>query len=64
MVTRQDPNVSKQSFIRDLDQENPLIPSDYGYNIAFGLLKLGGNPDPTYGQFTVNTVSFFYVNDG
>ncbi len=39
LVTRDDPNVSKQSFMRDLDQEQPLIPSDYGFNLAFGFQK-------------------------
>ena len=57
LVTRDNPNVSKQSFMRDLDVENPLLPADYGYNLAFGL----PNPmDPSFGLYVVNTVSFDY----
>ncbi len=46
--------------MRDLDEEPPLIPADYGYNIAFGLPK---PLDPTYGRYVVNTVIFSYVTD-
>ena len=38
-VTKQDPNLSKQSFTRDLDIEGPLYPKDFGFNIAFGLKR-------------------------
>ena len=54
MVTRDNPNVSKQSFMRDLDAEDALIPADYGYNMAFGLPKL---MDPSFGRYLVNTVT-------
>lgn len=45
-VTRSDPSLSKQSFMRDLDSEGPLIPSKFGFNIGFGLKR---DIDPTYG---------------
>ncbi len=57
LVTRDDPNVSKQSFMRDLDAEDPLLPADYGYNLAFGLPK---PMDPSFGRYLVNTVTFEY----
>jgi hypothetical protein len=61
LVTRDDPNVSKQSFMRDLDVEDPLLPADYGYNLAFGLPK---PMDPSFGLYVVNTVSFdYYTNE-
>ena len=57
LVTRNDPNVSKQSYMRDLDGADPLLPADYGYNLAFGLPK---PIDPSYGRYLVNTVTFSY----
>ena len=57
LVTRDDPNVSKQSFVRDLDAEDPLLPADYGYNLAFGLAK---PMDFSFGKYIVNTVTFDY----
>ena len=55
LVTRDDPNVSKQSFMRDLDAEDPLLPVDYGYNLAFGLAK---PMDSSFGKYIVNSVTF------
>ena len=49
-INRLDPNLSKQSFMRDLDSEGPLLPSKYGFNIGFGLKR---DIDPTYGRFIV-----------
>ena len=57
LVTRDDPSVSKQSFMRDLDAEDPLLPADYGYNLAFGLAK---PMDLSFGKYIVNTVTFEY----
>jgi hypothetical protein len=55
LATKSDPEVSKQSFMRDLDASPPLKPGDYGFNIAFGI----GKPlDMSYGKFIVSTVSF------
>ena len=53
-VTKQDPNVSKQVFTRDLDHEGPLYPKDYGFNLAFGLKR---PIDPKYGRFVVFKVT-------
>ncbi len=54
MLKKFEPSVSKQSFKRDLDQEPSMIPSEYGFNIAFGFLSMEGDLDPTYGQFVAN----------
>ena len=53
-VNKQDPSLSKQSFMRDLDSEGPMLPSKYGFNIGFGLKR---EIDPRYGSFNVNKVS-------
>jgi hypothetical protein len=45
--------------MRDLDSEKPLIPSEFGFNLGFGLKR---DIDPTYGQFMVQKVSQNYVN--
>lgn len=45
--------------MRDLDYEKPLVPSDFGFNIGFGLKR---DIDPTYGKFMVLKVSQNYVN--
>lgn len=60
-VTRDGPELSKQSFTRDLDHEEALVPRDYGFNIAFGLKR---PIDPNYGQFLVYKVTqqYSYVN--
>ena len=58
-INRSDPNLSKQSFMRDLDSEEPLIPSRFGFNIGFGLRR---DIDPTYGKFIALKVSQNYVN--
>jgi hypothetical protein len=52
-LNKEDPSVSKQSFMRNLDGERPLSPNYYGFEIAFGL---GGNVelDPSIGYFSVN----------
>ena len=34
---KNDPNVSKQGFMRNLDSEDPINPKDYGFDFAFGL---------------------------
>jgi hypothetical protein len=43
--------------MRDLDAEDPLLPADYGYNLAFGLAK---PMDLSFGKYIVNTVTFDY----
>ena len=45
-VTRDGPELSKQSFTRDLDHEEALLPNNFGFNIAFGLKR---PIDPDYG---------------
>lgn len=56
-VNKDDPSVSKQSFMRNLDQEGPLAPNDFGFDIAFGL----GTPlDRSLGFYTTNLVTFNY----
>ena len=63
LTTRLDPDVSKQSFIQDLDIEPAMILDDYGFNLAFGLK----NPlEPSVGSFVVNRVhnNYIYTKDG
>jgi hypothetical protein len=63
LTTRLDPDVSKQSFISDLDLEPAMILDEFGFNLAFGLK----NPlDPSVGHFVVNRVhnNYIYTNDG
>jgi hypothetical protein len=60
LVTRDDPEVSKQSFMKDLDAEPALIPSDFGFEVAFGLSR---DLDPTIGRYVVNTVAFDYIQN-
>ncbi len=38
-VTRDDPDISKQSYMRNLDREGELYPGDFGFQLAFGLEK-------------------------
>lgn len=44
--------------MRDLDSEEPLVPHEFGFNVAFGLDK---PLDQTYGSYVANTVTFNYV---
>lgn len=50
-ISKDDPEVSKQEFMRNLDHENAVNPRKYGFDIAFGLDK---QLDPTFGYVTVN----------
>ncbi|TNV83940.1 hypothetical protein FGO68_gene12437 [Halteria grandinella] len=56
-VNKDDPSVSKQSFLRNLDGEDPLHPNEYGFNLAFGL---GVPMDRSIGYYTANLVTFNY----
>jgi hypothetical protein len=38
-VTKDDPEVSTQNFMRDLDTADLFYPGKYGFNIGFGLGK-------------------------
>ena len=57
-VNRQDPDVSRQTFLRNLDEENEqLTPSEFGLELAFGI----GKPLlPEYGSLKASLVSFDY----
>ena len=44
--------------MRNLDEEDPFIPKEFGFDMAIGLDK---ELDPTIGYMTVNKVSFDYV---
>jgi hypothetical protein len=59
-VNKQDPEVSRQSFLRNLDAPGELLtPSDYGLELAFGI---GKQIKPEYGSLTANIVSFDYMD--
>ena len=57
-VNKQDPTVSTQVYLADLNKADALVPQKYGYDIAFGLNK---TLDPSIGYFTFNQVNFNYV---
>lgn len=57
-VNKQEANVSKQSFMRDLDTEDPLYPNQYGFEMAFGQ---GVPMDRSIGYYSASMVSFNYV---
>jgi len=62
LISRDNPDVSQQTFLRDLDSEPPLIPYNDsvkvgGFDIAFGV----GRPiDSSIGYYRVNEVHFYY----
>ena len=53
LVYRQNPSISQQIQMRDLDFEGPFHPQDYGFDFAFGV---GAPMDPSYGSYQVNEV--------
>ena len=57
LITLNGTNVSNQSYLYDLSQMEPYYPSNYGYDIAFGV---SGPIDPTIGTISVNFVNFYY----
>lgn len=50
LINRLYPSVSMSMEVKDLDFEPELIPSDYGFDIAFGL---GERLDSKYGYYDV-----------
>jgi hypothetical protein len=62
LVSRSNPDVSQQSFLKVLDKEPAYAPyqstlGNGGFDFAFGIGKL---IDPTVGYYQVNEVSFYY----
>ena len=60
-INKQDPDVSRQFFLRNLDSENEtLTPSDFGNEIAFGI----GKPiEPEYGSMVASIVEYYYKDE-
>ena len=60
-VNKKDPDVSRQSFLRNLDAPTEyLTPSDYGFEFAIGI----GKPiQPENGSLVANIISFDYLED-
>ncbi len=59
LITLNDTNVSNASYLYDLDQLGAYYPSDYGFDLSFGI----GTPlDPTLGYQTVNFVDYYYTS--
>jgi len=62
LVTRNNPAVSQQSFLKDLDSEPPFKPyndslGQGGFGFSFGV----GRPlDPRIGFYSVSEVLFYY----
>ncbi|CDW84258.1 UNKNOWN [Stylonychia lemnae] len=60
LVTLGDTQISKKSFLRDLDTVGPFSPQNQGFDFAFGI----GKPlDPTYGNIGVRLINFYYTNE-
>lgn len=56
-VNKQNPNISTQVYLADLNVAEAMRPTDYGYDIAFGLNK---TLDPSIGYFSFMHVNFNY----
>ena len=60
-VNKQDPDVSRQTFLRNLDAtDEHLMPSDFGQELAFGIGKI---IEPEYGSIVANIVKFDYIDE-
>ena len=46
-------------YSRDLSLEGPMVPHDYGFEMAFGLAT---EIDPSYGYYTVNNIRNYVSN--
>ena len=57
LATRNDTNVSSQSFILDLNTAGPFQPSTVAFDFAFGT---GAPLDPTIAYYSVNQVHYYY----
>lgn len=60
LFTKADPQISKSSFMMDLNQEGPFNPTEYGFDLAFGIKE----PLPAkYGRYQVRTGHFYYLDE-
>lgn len=60
LLNRINPEINKKSLIRDLNMAGPYVPTDFGFDLAFGV----GQPiDPTIGFYTAQYVQFVYVEN-
>ena len=57
LVNKINPNISKQSFMRDLSVEPQLEPASYGFDLAFGI---GKTLDPSIGYYSASLVYYYY----
>ena len=55
---RENPNVSTQSFVMDLDQQGPVYPKHFGFDIAFVFYDFA--LDPSIGTFQFIQTSYSY----
>jgi hypothetical protein len=52
-IERNNPSISKEQYQRDLANVPPMIPHEYGFEIAFGMsVPL----DPSYGYYQANNI--------
>jgi hypothetical protein len=54
------PTITKQTYFKNLDEEEPLVPYNYGFDFAFGIKS---PLDASIGSYTVNEVYFYYSNE-
>jgi hypothetical protein len=60
LINRNNPNVSKNNFQYDLSVEPPLDPSEYQYDMAFGLR----DPlIPSIGSYLVQQINYYYSDE-
>ena len=57
LFNRIDPQVSKQSFMRNLDLEGAIKPGEMEFDFAFGI---GVPLDPSIGYYSASIVHFYY----
>lgn len=62
LLNRENPNISKQSLVRDLEFDGPLNPFDFGFRIAYGLENEISPLDPTLGYYRATYIDLVKTN--
>ena len=61
---RENPNVSTQTFVMDLDLQGPIYPKHFGFDIAFGFSDIPLDPSIGSFQFIQTTFSYQTYSNG
>ena len=59
LINKMNPDVSKKSFLRDLNLAGEFQPYESGFNFAFNTKK---SIDPTIAYFTVRLIDYYYTD--